>query len=319
MPTQTITLDEATKLKPDLWRICHPRIYNEPRDGRYDASRKVGLQLFQIALKILNGHRGPAESYEMQIASQMAKYRCPIFFIAPGMMEAITNTATPSDIPWLTMKMPFEAMALMVPKGTLKHALEGDVSYIGYARFESGVEETSKLLPEYTYGVMNGGMLLWGLTAAGMFHHWNMPKESFGERLNLVDIENYKDSLLQHEHHAGFAAIPITQHDDDLMPLVAHYIFSVLLIMTDRPQMVKMGGMEKRVQKRGEFPKEFWTPNVVGADYRVKYEGGAPVGHHQSPRLHFVRGFWRQQVHGPGRTLRRTQWIEPFIRGLEKE
>ena len=30
-----------------------------------------------------------------------------------------------------------------------------------------------------------------------------------------------------------------------------------------------------------------------------------------------VRGHWRQQPHGPGRALRRAQWLEPFWRGAE--
>lgn len=35
-------------------------------------------------------------------------------------------------------------------------------------------------------------------------------------------------------------------------------------------------------------------------------------------RVQFVvRGHWRNQVHGPGRSLRRRQWIEPFFKGPE--
>lgn len=28
-----------------------------------------------------------------------------------------------------------------------------------------------------------------------------------------------------------------------------------------------------------------------------------------------VRGHWRQQAHGPGRTQRRATWIDPYIKG----
>jgi hypothetical protein len=100
------------------------------------------------------------------------------------------------------------------------------------------------------------------------------------------------------------------------MVRVAHYLFSTLLIMTDRPEMVEMGQLQKRVSKRGQFKMEFWSPNVIGGRYAVKHERGTPVSEHNSPRLHFVRGFWRQQAHGQGRTLRRTQWIELYIRGV---
>jgi hypothetical protein len=138
MALQRISLEEAVKLRPDLWRTCYPRIYQEPRNGHYYSPKLVAKQLLQIALKLENGHRGAAEMYEFQIASHIARFRVPTFFIAPAMMQAMTNTATPSDIPWLTMRMPFEAGAFMLPKGTLKHNVEGDVLWIGYARFEVG-------------------------------------------------------------------------------------------------------------------------------------------------------------------------------------
>lgn len=43
---------------------------------------------------------------------------------------------------------------------------------------------------------------------------------------------------------------------------------------------------------------------------------GESGGRHQSTRW-VVRGHWRQQAHGPGRSQRRTQWIESYIKGPE--
>lgn len=307
--------DEIAKRMPELWRKCYPRIYSEPRQGRYYSPRYVAARLFEIALKIANGKRGQSELYEFQIASRLAENLVPMFFIAPGMMDAMTNTKTPSDILWLDMKLPFEAMAFLPPRETLRHETDGDLMFFGYARFEQDKEEKS-VLDGRAYGVYNGGMMFFALTDRGLFHHWNMPKDSFGERLNLTDIETLSHNLNPHNSSTGFGAIDITDQDNRLMVRVAHYVFSSLLIMLDRPAMVEMGRLEKRVSRRGEQPKEFWEPNVIGKGYVVKREVGVPVGEHASPRLHFVRGFWRQQVHGSGRLLRRTQWIEPFIRGM---
>lgn len=310
-------IDELAKQNPKMWNVCYPRIYHEPRGCAYPSPKLVSYQLLVIAMKIERGHRGQAELYELQIASHLAKFRVPIFFIAPKLMEAITNTATPQDVPWLTMKLPYESLVFMLPKGSLIHAEEGEVLFIGYARFE--VEGKYKsVLNDWDYGVVNGGWILFALTAQGLFHHWNMPADSLGERLCLTDIEEFTHLLTPHNSSTGFGAHDITQEDNAIMVRVAHYLFSALLIMTDRPDMVEMGAMEKRVQKAGEFPKEFWSPNVVGGKYAIKRADAhtIPGSHHQSPRMHFVRGFWRQQVHGQGRLLRRTQWIEPYIRGV---
>lgn len=44
----------------------------------------------------------------------------------------------------------------------------------------------------------------------------------------------------------------------------------------------------------------------------------ALAGGGTAPKVQFlVRGHWRQQAHGPGRTLRKPIWIEPFWKGPE--
>lgn len=47
----------------------------------------------------------------------------------------------------------------------------------------------------------------------------------------------------------------------------------------------------------------------------VRHPEGEPAW--RLARRHVVRGHWRNQAHGPQHTLRRRQWIEPFVRGPE--
>jgi hypothetical protein len=75
-----------------LWNTCYPRIYREPRNGTFYSPKLVGAELFTIALKDAAGLKGAAETYEFIAASALVKYWVPIFFIAPSMMEALTNT-----------------------------------------------------------------------------------------------------------------------------------------------------------------------------------------------------------------------------------
>jgi hypothetical protein len=55
----------------------------------------------------------------------------------------------------------------------------------------------------------------------------------------------------------------------------------------------------------------------LGATFRLRRH---PIGgHHASPRGHWRRGFYRQQPHGPGRKMRRVQWIAPVFVNSEDE
>jgi hypothetical protein len=106
----------------------------------------------------------------------------------------------------------------------------------------------------------------------------------------------------------------MSKEDNRMMVGVSHYVFGTLMLMTERPDLVSRGSLQKRVKKQGDT-KEFWSPNVIGENFRIRRDVPAAGGTHNSPRLHWVRGFWRQQAYGMGRELRREQWIEPFVRG----
>ena len=313
----TKAMDAITEVKPDLWRMCYPRIYEEPKHGSFHSPKDVGYQLFESVLKFERGDRGPSEQFEFLVANRLAQYRVPIFFVAPAMMEAVKNTATPQEIEWLDMPLPFEAATFMVPRGTLRHPDEGEVLWIGYARVPPDFEARSPFNPKLNVGCQKAGMTLVAKTEMGYYHHWNIADDTVSRVITLQDIEEIKDTLPVRGASVGPTALTVTQEDNNLMVPVAHYIFSLALIMTERPTMVETGALRKKVAgKRDHPPREFWSPNVIGREYQIRKERGGPAeGSHASPRLHFVRGFWRQQAHGPKRSLRRDQWIEPFLRG----
>ncbi|NUT34497.1 MAG: hypothetical protein HOV79_15615 [Hamadaea sp.] len=41
--------------------------------------------------------------------------------------------------------------------------------------------------------------------------------------------------------------------------------------------------------------------------------GASPTAEHH--HRWWIRGHWRNQAYGPARTLRRPQWIKPFLKG----
>jgi len=89
--------------------------------------------------------------------------------------------------------------------------------------------------------------------------------------------------------------------------------------MLRRPDLVERGRILKATPARdGAPPREFWDPNVIGKNYRIRRidvpQGGTS---HMSPRGHWVRRYYRDQPHGPQRSEHGEVWIEPYWRGGE--
>lgn len=85
-------------------------------------------------------------------------------------------------------------------------------------------------------------------------------------------------------------------------------------------------GRKKRNAQRKRLEIErVHRPYLVGAKISIdpnlsKIAKAHGQGNSQSPSVaSYVRGHWRQQAHGPGRTLRKPLWIEPHWRNLKAE
>jgi hypothetical protein len=98
---------------------------------------------------------------------------------------------------------------------------------------------------------------------------------------------------------------------------VVHLVFNTLQLMLARPNLVSVGSLVKRVHDKKKSIKTFWSPNMIGKDYRLRRESQPLGGTHASPRGHWVRGFWRDQACGSNYGQHKEIWIEPFRRGGE--
>jgi hypothetical protein len=312
--------DRVEKELPELWQACYPRVYNEPKCGRYYSPKEPARHLAAVAIKVMENLDGRAEKYEFIVASHLARYRIPMFWLGHDMTVAITKTVPPGKIDWYEMDMPFPACVFMLPKGTLTHPTEGDVPFIAYARMKENETHVSQLVKGKGYGLINGGLIFLAATAGpGHLYHWNLPLDFYGPSVSIPDIDNtpVKDSAREHASHSFWRQLHMSEDDNRFMLEVVHATLGAILLMTDRPDLVTTGKMLKRVATKGRPPREFWSPNVLGENYRIKREATAPGdGTHASPRFHWVRGFYRETAYGPSRELRKRQWIEPYTRGI---
>jgi hypothetical protein len=95
-------------------------------------------------------------------------------------------------------------------------------------------------------------------------------------------------------------------------------VFGTMMALNARPALIDREYLTNVVPAKKDKPrKEFWSPNVIGRNYRLPRQ--EPVGTHSSPRLHWRRGHFRQQPYGLGRKERKQIWLEPTLVGAETE
>ncbi len=300
---------------PELITKCCPRIYETSQD--YASSKLVGTRLATSAVNrcaaVSAGINEDATGVEFLIANQLVRFGVPTYFLSRELAQAIRQTKPPMALEWHDMHLPFEAAVFMLPRNTLRHATEGDCNYITYARYRIGDIFTSPLVGGACASVLGGFMLL--ASAGRLAYHYYWPYQ--GHRpMPIIQLGDLDAAMTGSDDHTERLFFPEGMSDDDTTFLreAAHYVFGALLIMLNRPDLVQRGQMIRRVHKNGKQPREFWSPNYIGANYRVvRSHEAAAAGSGTSPRMHWRRGHWRHQPCGPQRNQRRDIWIEPML------
>jgi hypothetical protein len=176
-------------------------------------------------------------------------------WVSSELSTAINMTKPPLRIEWSTWKFPYPAMIMMVPAGAISVDrddinIHADVEFIYFA-----ADETNEML-HFVAG-----------TKDGLFD-WNYSRVDFPV-LDLTDLEG------QHEAVMTRRSGEVSKSEGEVYQYIGRcirYLFGALLIMADRPDLIGPATLVKKVQKKGEHPKEFWTPQVLGAEYKIRRE-----------------------------------------------
>lgn len=317
-------IEPLIEQEPELWHRCYPRIYETPACGKYYSPKLVSAHLLASALRYRReGMKGSIEKTETQWSAQMAALRVPTYWLSEEITQAVLKTVPPVEFDWLNTRLPLEAMSFMIPKGAIKHREDDEVAFVSFARFTKGeqIPNHDRNCPTKTFTALEPAFNCFAYTAKdeGLLH-WTFAPEGTMEdwwKINLADDANKLVEEFIHQQHTSpsrFAG-PLNVSECYLMAKLCHFICGVILLMLAKPELITAGEMKKRVPgKRGV--NEFWKPYVLGLNYRIRREWQG--GTHASPRMHWVRGFYRDQPHGTGRTERKRIWVEPYLRGAEK-
>lgn len=206
----------------------------------------------------------------------------------------MSTTIAPSVLE--TIRPPWPTMRINVPNGMLK--IDGkdgpeDLLFVLVAHTEKG----------WTYSAVAGDDTgLWGINLPAD----QVTKAKWGDSPDHVHSELYPK---------------LSSLDDRALVLLWRYVFGICLLMQDNSnyKVPKEGGRKKKNSRQSKEP----TVRVYVIAQKPSYDcresvrqyllGSRPHGPQTVQCL--VAGHFKQQVHGPQKTLRKTIWVEPYWRG----
>jgi hypothetical protein len=244
----------------------------------------------------------------------------PSFSLSPDFFHAVavTDFGDPSDDP---LYMPFDAFMVSFPKsvhfGEATHAFVCKIPSVNGTM--TGREQ------DYTE---HGFEIRWGMYRASLlnsdpvFTQWAIG----ATRRQIVEHDSALNRSVRDGMKGPYFTRPI---DPDEAPLLSR-LRRLLLNVTSYIEAAGPLPAQKReknaapaaVEKTHKHAPLFDVGRCVKLDGRIRAalteSAGDSSGHKWTLAQRFiVRGHWRNQAVGPGRTQRKRVWIEPFWKGPE--
>jgi hypothetical protein len=303
---------------PDIWKAVYPRHYDNL--GKFHSPKEVACALASAVLSAAvtgastNLIENTACRNQLLVACAVDKHDVPTFFVSGELLKACQQTNLPDDLTWVDIPFPHPGLVFVFERGAVPHPDGSDVPFIAMARFQTDEEVRHKAIPALKPRMGKGCLMT--LTC--------IPDKS-GDPF-LYDLAMSEDSKMitdvsravaYDRHLEDIFAAPMAPDEEKANQALAVLGIKLLLLMNARPEQVSYGERRKIVRhtvgKNETVTKEFWTPNIIGRDYRSP--AACPAESGRTVRLHWRRGHFTRQFHGPMRSLRKTIWIEPVLVG----
>jgi len=304
---------------PDILRRFYPRRYEGA--GKYFSPKMVGTFLAAACvdmIEIPTDRWSAAYRLLYPALRYLIDKRMPLLFITPELLRAIQMTDFTDEIDWREMHLPYESGIFVLPRGSYKHPVHGECGFVVYTRNHSGIVPPpwpGLQLPEvqlpfdrfcFVALCWNEEMFIW------FESNLNAAQGSTVKIRNMFHV----DDRSQYPMIPAFSKVdlPLSEQDKEFLDGLGVIVFGTLLALTARPQLLTPARLIRQVRKKKRASIEWWVPLLIGKDYRLS-DRKLPAGTHASPRLHWRRGHFRMQAHGPHFSLRKQIWIEPVLVG----
>lgn len=308
---EIMELDEISSISffekhlPLNWRVAYPRIYSEIKDY-YSPKRLAAWLMSSTVLAAIGQLQHPKSSTTatvqegiVTIFSLAQHYSIPQLFVGRELLEAVRRTDVPKDLKWWETKFPFPAGFLYLPKDSIKSPDGYDVAYIGWAFLgpEQFAPSSSRRAHALQIAVkIQDGI---GTTYTKVIDSERDP-DLFD--LNMESVSPDEDPY----------SLPMNETEDKFIAWMTRLTISILMIPSAREELFERERRDKVVRK-GDYIREFWTPNYIGRKYLYQKTSETKGGSHQSPRAHWRRGHYRNQKFGKELLQSKIIWIEPTL------
>ncbi len=302
-------IDEFERQYADDWPIVYPRIYEHT--GAFHSPRELAADLLGVFLtaaraRELHSTLGYLDAQALMGASLIASLRVPTFFLARNLLEALAQTRPPEAISWTEMHLPFESAAFIFPRGALRRANSDEMSCLWYARLRKHEIYRNPFARGVTYEVIEDVLCFRGFLHNSLESLMHSYGANTHPEIHAIDLSGDDKAF------RGESTAPLNREDHEVLESGISLVLNALLVMLERPQLVVHGAFRGKRSRKGA---EFWTPNIVGKEYRAASAHSASSEPGTHPRLHWRRGHWRNQPFGPARHERKYLWIEPTLVG----
>ncbi len=228
---------------------------------------------------------------------------------------ALALTDVPQDVP----HSPWRSWSLVIPEGMFSPT-ERTEGWDLVAHNHQSREEASKLLQlisdekrDRWTGVVLRRAWFHGTTLIGVCADWWFEG---GDAANVPPLQCSAVSITEESMKTALG--------EELHDMVRSLGLGVLAAITNQPP--RKSGQWGLTKKRSGHKKPDKTPigeiwdvaapvTIDLRDHVRSMQTGKGRKGHPTTAAWVVRGHWRNQVHGPGRALRRQTWIEPFWKG----
>lgn len=311
-----VLADHGESLMPQTFAKFYPRRYHDI-ETYYSPKLAAGALTYIVSSfdKVDMSQVGIAHQTLLPALDFLVEKRMPTFFIAPAMMEALKRTDFKDDIDWQALKLPFEHGCFMLPKGSLTHPDGTQCCCIFWTRIWKDQAYPARIIDlarHLQYGMNSFSLVSWSENGCFLSHNVTDKDRP------TVRIRNLFNPNCVVETH-GLGDEDLRESDTQFLEDLGCIAYGMLLALNARPTLRTDGVRAKRVAgKHGKPDTEYWTPNVLGKDYKPKTEP-AQGGSHMSPRMHWRRGHFRKQAHGLNRSERKIIWLEPMLVAAPKE
>lgn len=304
---------------PSIFKIFYPRRFAAPGSHyspRHLAGNYTGLVASLSEPDLVEKIRADwTLNCTLIVVARLGAIGMPTYWVTREFLEAMLEATPPSDMKISDLLWPLDGLNIILPRDCLLDPSGSPLQFISAARAFKGME-TGKAKGEGLDLVCElDGLAFCAHTAAGCFYAQSAPGYDRVTDMSSYDIK-YGQSL---ETMTDKESKPVTKTDDNafvgkMTGLLANILMYMMAAKDSDGSFVAChdAPLERRA-KPAKGIDELWGPAWIGRDYRHPRMSQGLGGTHASPRTHWRKSHYRQQVYGQGRALRKTIFVPRML------